>query len=677
MKKVLKDLNEMQRVAVETTQGPVLVLSGAGTGKTRVIIRRIAHILEKKLAETWQILALTFTNKAANEIKDRLENMGFPIKNVNWAGTFHSICLKILRRNTAAAGLRENFLVFGEEDQKTIMKKAIELLKLDVKMYQPAEWVEKISRIKDDGLELKIDGITKKIFDEYNAELARAGGVDFGDLILRVLMLFNTNKEILEKYKRQFRYILVDEFQDTNNAQMQLLKFLSDTPQKNICCVGDDDQSIYAWRGAKIKNILEFDKTFSGAKIIRLEKNYRSTAMILGAANSLIKHNRGRLGKDLITDLGVGNPVRIFTFPTDRDEARFIASAINNSRDFANSAILIRSGNLSRLFEEEFNKLNIPFRLIGAMKFYERMEIRDVIAYIRLLVYNFDNLAFERVIGKPRRGFGSVAIKKIQAYGGNLMSAFSKMPLRGKAGDARDKFISAFDFDWAALKPVDAVMRLLEKSGYLQMWRDSKDPMDSERLKNIDELLKNMIVNFDTLPEFLEDVSLMITDDKNKPMGDAVSIMTIHAAKGLEFNNVFLPAWETGVFPNQTSLDDGELEEERRLAYVAITRARINCIITNAMQRMIYGKTEYNSPSGFIDEIDDKYKTFGTQNQMYETPRINAVPRKKISNGLVGKLVRHKQMGGGVVIEDNGDILVVAFRANGIKKVARKFLDIV
>lgn len=703
---MLENLNPEQELAVKTTEGPLLVLSGAGTGKTRVLTTRIAYILDNDLAAPWQILALTFTNKAANEMKNRIASFAAPGANWYpgdlWCGTFHSICLRILRANAAAAGLRRDFLIYGEDDQKSVLKNVLADMGLDIKDFNPSDWIERISAIKDRGLHSvdETSSTAVKIMDAYNAELTRLGAVDFGDIILKVLQLFDNVPDILLRYQRQFKYILVDEFQDTNAAQMQFLEMLTrgnDNP--NICCVGDDDQSIYSWRGAEIKNILNFEQTFPNAQIIRLETNYRSTSNILGAANSLIRHNSGRLGKDLRTanSASVGEPVYVLTVPTDFDEARLVADTIMRKSDdtpYSNYAILIRAGSLSRMFEEEFTSRGVPYRLIGATKFYDRAEIRDAIAYLRLLVYPFDDISFMRIIGRPRRGFGPSAIAKLRSAGENLMSGLRTAQLSGKQRAAADELLSAFDFDWSSIAPMDAAQKLLDNSGYIKMWRESKDSDAPDRLDNIRELITNVIAKYDTLPEFLEHAALMTTDDNDSDdaaptASDAVSVMTIHAAKGLEFDTVFLPAWEEGIFPNDMAVQSGGLEEERRLAYVAITRARCRAIIINAMSRMVFGNRQYNLPSRFISEIDPVFLEFHGG-----TPRAYAMSADRVPNymsynnsprktrltapenkSVVGKLVNHSEMGSGVVIEDNGDILTVAFKTRGIKKVARKFVE--
>ena len=683
---MLENLNNEQRLAVETTAGPLLVLSGAGTGKTRVLTTRIAYILNKGLCSKYEILAMTFTNKAANEMKSRLTKLsnGQWYPDGVWCGTFHSICLRILRANAERAGLRRDFIIYGEDDQKNVIKS---LLTSSTKT--PADYVEEFSAIKDKGL-IALKN-TDKLFNAYNAELMRLNAVDFGDIILHVLELFDKNPDILSRYQNQFKYILVDEFQDTNNAQMEFLQMLTRGIEcPNICCVGDDDQSIYSWRGAEIKHILNFEKTFPAAQIIRLETNYRSTSNILNAANSLIRHNQGRLGKDLRAENkdSVGEPVYVLTLPTDRDEARIIADAIirEDTTDFTKFALLIRAGSLSRIFEEEFASRGIPYKLIGATKFYDRMEIRDVIAYLRLMVYPFDDMSFLRVIAKPRRGFGERAIANLRAAGGALMDGLRNAKLAPKLRAAADEFLSAFDFEWASMPPRDAARQLLERTGYMKMWSESRDADAPDRISNIRELLTSVISKYDSLPEFLEQAALMMTDDNDTadtPQNtNTVSIMTIHAAKGLEFDTVFLPAWEEGIFPNDRAINEGAVEEERRLAYVAITRARRRCVISNSMMRFVFGSRQYNSPSRFITEMDNRYLDFqGSAPRTYApTYTYNPTPaiKPKISRpaSMVGKLVSHDELGAGVVIEDAGAILTIAFKLRGIKKVARDFVKI-
>lgn len=684
----MSDLNDAQKMAVTTLDGPLLVLSGAGTGKTRVLTSRVAHILYTGAAYPWQILALTFTNKAANEMRFRVAQYGeiAHLCGDLWMGTFHSMCLRILRANYMAAGLRRDFIIYGDDDQRALLKRVINNLGLDTKEYSPSDWVERISNIKDKGVtdfeKLELSPIAHKILNAYNNELSNMGAVDFGDIILFVLKLFERNPEILSKYQNQFKYILVDEFQDTNAAQMNLLKTLTRNRENpNICCVGDDDQSIYSWRGAEIRNILEFEKMYPGAKIIRLEINYRSTPNILGAANSLIKNNMGRLGKDLRASNteSNGEPVYVMTLPSDWDEARFVSDTIiRNAHDnYSLFALLIRAGSLSRTFEEEFTSRGIPYRLVGATKFYDRAEIRDAIAYTRLLVYPFDDISFERIISKPRRGFGDGAIAKLRATGKSLIDALKIVKLTSKQQIAADEFLSAFDFDWQSMAPKDAVQQLLEQSGYLRMWRESKDVDANERLEHIRELINSVVAKYDTIPEFLEHAALMMTDDNDNELDDKnlVSIMTIHAAKGLEFDTVFLPAWEEGIFPNENK-SDADIEEERRLAYVAITRARTRAIITSAMVRTVFGQRVYQLPSRFINEIDKRYVCVNGNRTQDKAPATHIKPKFK-SESVVGKMVMHNEIGSGVVIAENDKTLTVAFKTRGIKNVARDFVKFI
>lgn len=685
----MSNLNDAQKLAVTTLDGPLLVLSGAGTGKTRVLTSRVAHILHTGAACPWQILALTFTNKAANEMRFRVAqyNEIAHLCGDLWMGTFHSMCLRILRTNYAALGLRRDFLIYGEDDQKAVLKRVINNMTLDTKEFNPSDWVERISNIKDKGVidfeKMSLSPVALKILKAYNEELEKLGAIDFGDIILLVLKLFEKNSEILHKYQNQFKYIMVDEFQDTNAAQMNLLKMLTankDSP--NICCVGDDDQSIYSWRGAEIKNILEFEKTYPGAKIIRLEINYRSTPNILSAANSLIKNNMGRLGKDLraANMQSSGEPVYVLTLPSDWDEARFVSDTIlrNANNNYSMFAVLIRMGSLSRTFEEEFTSRGIPYRLVGATKFYDRAEIRDAIAYARLLVYPFDDVSFERVISKPRRGFGDAAIAKLRESGNSLMDALKITKLSSKQQIAADEFLNAFNFDWESVPPKEAIQQLLERAGYLKMWRESKDVDASERLEHIRELINSVVAKYNTILEFLEHAALMMTDDNDNELDDKnlVSIMTIHAAKGLEFDTVFLPAWEEGIFPNEKK-NDSDIEEERRLAYVAITRAKTRAIITDAMVRTVFGQRLYQLPSRFINEIDKRFISFNG-NRTYDEPKRYTPQKPKFkSESVVGKMVMHSEMGSGVVIAENDKTLTVAFKTRGIKNVARDFVKFI
>lgn len=646
-------------MAVETTEGPVLVLSGAGTGKTRVLTARIAYILSRELARPWEILALTFTNKAAGEIKDRLQNefnIGTPPA---WVGTFHRICLKILKQEEYG-----DFVIYDEDDQKKVIKNIIKELGLNADIYKPSDWVEKISYYKDSGKkhgDINFD----KILENYNKELARLNALDFGDIILKTIELLEKNPNVLKKYQDQFKYILVDEYQDTNIAQIKLLNiFIGENENPNFCVVGDDDQSIYSWRGAEIKHIMEFPKKFKSRKIIKLEINYRSTDNILGAANSLIKHNEKplELKKEMKGIMGPGQKIAVIDCPTGYEEARIIVKIIKDlgQKEYNNCAVFLRNASLSRVFEEVFMKNDLPFKLIGLQKFYDREEVKDVIAYIRMLLFPFDDISFERIIKKPRRGFGDKAISELKAFARlnnlSLFGALEKFPMKDAGAKKAVEFLNAFNVGSKNDEPLDVVRDLLEKTGYMQMWKDSGDANKDERIRNIGELLST-VKSHDTLEEFIDHISLM-TADENTTDGDGVIIRTIHSAKGWETDFVFLPAWEEEIFPNNQS----DLEEERRLAYVAITRAKKMCFILNSASRLLFGKWNNNTPSRFIGEIDERFLYF--PNRMNRNIPVAPPVRNK---SKVGQLI-DTEWGKAVVIEDNGDHYIVASKT-GIKKI--------
>ena len=693
---MLANLNDEQRAAVMAADnGPVLVTAGAGTGKTTVLIATIAeHLLQSGKAQPWNIMAVTFTNKAANEIKNRVKQRTPLADEMKWLGTFHSLCLKILRRYAELVGLRKDFIIYGDDDQEKVIKSVAGMgLKSDDGI---AAIHEKISLIKDKGM-VAFEN-TDRVFVAYNNEMKRMGAVDFGDIILYVLKLFNEHPDVLQKYQNQFKYILVDEFQDTNGAQMEFLKLLTSNQENpHIYCVGDEDQSIYSWRGAEVKNIVDFKKTFPTATIKRLETNYRSTGNILNAANSLIAHSDGRFGKILhpADSSNIGQPVYVLTLPTDKDEARVIAETItrevSSGKKFGDYTILIRSSNQSRLLEEALNNYGIPYRLVGATKFFDRAEIRDAIAYLRLLVYPFDEMSMMRAISKPKRGIGPAAIDKVRVSGPNIMAGLRVAKLNAKQRAAADEFLDAFNFNWMDMKPSDAAQTLLERAGYIQMWRESRDETASERLNNLQDLIENVIAKYDTMSEFLENAALMTTDDDSgDTIGDdknAVSLMTIHAAKGLEFDTVFLPAWEEGIFPSDKAISkniDGKrvpdadaLEEERRLAYVAITRAKKRCVISNCMSRWFFKDVKYNAPSRFITEMDARYLDFqgGTPREYTSSYREKPQP-EKLPQTMVGKMVSHNELGRGTVIAENGTILTVAFGNRGIKNVMKSYVTV-
>ncbi|MDR1008909.1 MAG: UvrD-helicase domain-containing protein [Rickettsiales bacterium] len=645
----LSKLNPEQRAAVEETEGPLLVLSGAGTGKTRVLTSKIAYILYKGLARPWEILAVTFTNKAANEMKSRVRQIIGEAADSLWIGTFHSIGLRILKKHVELAGLKPNFLIFAEDDQRVLIKKVMEEdLKIDTKTWTPSMVLESVSRLKDKGFYFDsdipladvetINGRLFEIYKRYQERLRELNAVDFGDLLLYPLMILEKNPAVLHEFQQKFHYILVDEYQDTNAVQYKLLKLLSEG-HRNIACVGDDDQSIYSWRGAEIENILRFEKDFKGAKIIRLETNYRSTPHILRAASHLIAHNRDRLGKELrpcenLADDPDSCKVFVRGVWNGEEEAHQIVDEIEYRQrkgvPLAEMAVLVRAGYQTRLFEERFIRAGIPYRIIGGLRFYERQEIKDIIAYLRLLLYPQDNLSFERIINVPRRGMGDKAISELNSLArvgrismlDALKKAISTGLFKGKTAEAGRKFADDFD-RWRSIlggtsaDPADGkiadhselVKRMLEESGYIDMWKNSKKVEAEAKLQNIMEFLGILKSDFESLAEFLEYIALFTeSNEASMENSEYVSLMTLHAAKGLEFEVVFLPGWEMGIFPNDKTTQEGAsgLEEERRLAYVGLTRAKKVALIYYAGSRQVFGQWQQNVPSVFLTELPNE-----------------------------------------------------------------------
>lgn len=629
----LEMLNPEQRLAVTTTEGPVLVLSGAGTGKTKVLTTRLAYLLANMKAQPWNCLVVTFTNRAAKEMKKRTQDMIGDVANAVWMGTFHSICVKMLRAHSELAELKPNFTILDEDDQKRVIKQILESEKIDDKKYPPQSILDKIQRWKDKGLTVdKIgddyrDNITIHVYRLYQKRLLELNCVDFGDILLLTLNILLKYSEILEKYQDKFKYVMVDEYQDTNVTQYLLLRLLSQK-HRNICCVGDDDQSIYSWRGAEIENILRFEKDFPDAKIVRLERNYRSTANILSAASNLISHNQGRLGKNLKVaenspaNKADNNKIKVISHYNGEDEARYVVDEIDNllrkNFNYSDMAVLVRTAFQTREFEEKFIKEAIPYQVIGGPKFYERAEIRDALAYLRVVVQPEDDLALERIINKPPRGIGAKSVEKIiQEARFNHTSMFAAIKyllatdgVSGKLKNSLSEFINKFE-EWQKLTgvitPADLTTQILDDSGYIDMLKSDKSAESPGRLENLRELV-NVVSDEEKYPNlsvFLEHVSLVI--DKDDVLdNNKVMLITLHSAKGLEFDIVFLPGWEEGLFPHQRSLDEGgtkSLEEERRLAYVAITRAKKNLYISTAMNRRIYGQWQNNVPSRFINEL--------------------------------------------------------------------------
>ncbi len=745
----LEGLNPAQRAAVEALDGPVLMLAGAGTGKTRALTARIAHLLMTGRARPNEILAVTFTNKAAREMKNRVgQLMGQTVEGMPWLGTFHAICVKLLRRHAELVDLKSNFTILDTDDQVRLMKQLIVAANIDDKRW-PARmlaglidtwknraWTpDKVPAAEASAYNQR--GV--ELYAQYQARLKELNAVDFGDLLLHMLTIFRAHDDVLQQYQRWFRYILVDEYQDTNVAQYLWLRLLA-ASHKNICCVGDDDQSIYGWRGAEVGNILRFEKDFPGAKVVRLEQNYRSTPHILAAASGVIDANKGRLGKTLYTDLTEGEKVRLIGHWDGEEEARWIGEELEAMQggtrglrafDLEECAILVRASHQMRAFEDRFLTIGLPYRVIGGPRFYERMEIRDAMAYFRVAVSPDDDLAFERIVNTPKRGAGDKAMQTMQrAARGNGVSllegarlAVSTGDLTGKARGQVGHLIEQFDrWHARALDPkrshIELAEQILDESGYTEMWQNDKTPEAPGRLENLKELVE-ALEQFDNLQGFLEHVAL-IMDNEQAEAGSKVSIMTLHAAKGLEFPAVFLPGWEDGLFPSQRSMDESGLkglEEERRLAYVGITRAEELCTISFAANRLVYGQWQSALPSRFIDELPADHVDVLTppglygggygaagmastidqraaEANVYNSPgwkrlqarsaeRPTSQPRESrntvvdldaVSSFTQGDRVFHQKFGYGTILGIEGDKLDIEFEKAGAKKVVAKFV---
>ena len=630
----VRGLNPPQREAVLTTEGPVLVLAGAGTGKTAALTRRLAHIVFSRKAWPSEILAVTFTNKAAREMKERIASIvGESFEGMPWLGTFHSIGAKMLRQHAELVCLQSNFTILDTDDQLRLLKQLIQAAEIDEKRWPPRMLAGLIDQWKNRGLnpadldanenERYANGRGQEFYAAYQARLIALNACDFGDLLLHILNLLKTNREILQRYQQRFKYILVDEYQDTNSSQYLWLRLLAQSHQ-NICCVGDDDQSIYSWRGAEVANILRFEKDFSEAKVVKLEQNYRSTPHILAAASGLINHNSGRLGKTLWTEETDGDKVQIIGVWDGPEEARRIGDEIEALQQLKqvslnDVAILVRAQFQTREFEDRFISIGMPYKIIGGFRFYERAEIRDALAYLRVIAQPADDLAFERIVNTPKRGLGDKTLEKVhrlaRAQGIALAAAAyticdtDELPPRARntllelmRNFARWREMAA-DTDHAELARI-----VLDECGYTAMLQADRSTEAAGRLENLTELARAM-EEYETLGEFLEHVSLVMDNDARDDEAK-ITIMTMHGAKGLEYDHVFCVGWEEGVFPSQRSLDEGgnaSLEEERRLAYVAITRAKKKCTIFHAANRRIYGQWNSSIPSRFIGELPDEH----------------------------------------------------------------------
>lgn len=629
----LRGLNEPQRDAVLTTDGPVLVLAGAGTGKTAALTARLAHLLYTRKAYPSEILSVTFTNKAAREMRERVGRLvGDMVEGMPWLGTFHAIGAKMLRRHAELVGLQSNFTILDTDDQLRLLKQLIVAANLDEKRWPARSLAGLIDGWKNKGMipadvdagesERFANGRGGELYQQYQDRLKAVNACDFGDLLLHVLTILRTHREVLAQYQQRFRYIMVDEYQDTNSVQYLWLRLLAQE-RRNLCCVGDDDQSIYSWRGAQVENILRFERDFPGAKIVRLEQNYRSTPHILGAASGVIAHNGGRLGKTLWTETDVGEKVRVIGVWDGPEEARRVGEMIErgqrDGRNLDQFAILVRAQHQTREFEERFIGIGMPYRIVGGFRFYERAEIRDALAYLRVVNQPADDLAFERIVNVPKRGLGDKAVQTVHRYaratGSSLMTAAARILDTDELTGAARKSLGRLVGDFArwrdmaqSLPHAELARQLLDESGYTAMYQAEKTAEAAGRLENLTELVRAM-EEYESLGAFLEHVSLVM-DNEASAEEPKVTIMTIHAAKGLEFDTVFCVGWEEGLFPSQRSLDEGgaaSLEEERRLAYVAITRARRLAVVFHAANRRIYGQWNSSLPSRFVGELPPEH----------------------------------------------------------------------
>ncbi len=630
----LNNLNEAQKEAVMHLDGPLLIVAGAGSGKTKVLTSRIANIINEKKAYPNQILAVTFTNKAAKEMQNRVSKiLGSAAVGLSWLGTFHSICAKLLRKHASAAQLNSNFTIIDTDDQIRLVKNICKAENIDIKQLSPRFILAIIDRWKNKGFYPGEVVINKKdiyektvlpLYRIYQQKLTDLNSCDFGDLILHTVKILEFNPDIREIYSKNFKYILVDEYQDTNFIQSKWLNLLSEK-NKNICCVGDDDQSIYSWRGAEIKNFLEFDQVYENTKVIRLEQNYRSSQNILSVASNLISNNQNRVGKTLITTMEEGDLVKLNCFKNGKDEAIGVSDEIEKKIkkkfSYNNIAILVRAIFQTREFEERFLKIGMPYRILGGTKFYERAEIKDCVAYLRLIHQEKDDLAFERIVNNPKRSVGDSTLKNIHEFSKennlNLERASIKMLdqnlIKPKAKIGLSLFINSLmkwrnDLTIKKSNHIKLLQTVLDESGYSAMLKNKKDLDNENRLENIKELLSAM-KEFDNLESFLEHVSLATSVDQEWD-GEKINMMTMHAAKGLEFDVVFLPGWEEGLFPHQKSIEEkgqNGLEEERRLAYVGITRAKKKAIISFSMNRFYQGDWIDSMASRFIDELPEKH----------------------------------------------------------------------
>lgn len=740
----ISGLNSPQREAVLTTEGPVLMLAGAGTGKTAALTARLAHLIATRRAWPSEILAVTFTNKAAREMKERVGRIiGDAVEGMPWLGTFHSICAKMLRRHAELVGLQSNFTILDTDDQLRLLKQLVQAADLDEKRWPARQLAGLIDQWKNKGLtpaaidagesERFANGKGGALYALYQERLKALNACDFGDLLLHMLTILKTHRDVLESYQSRFKYILVDEYQDTNASQYLWLRLLAQA-NKNICVVGDDDQSIYSWRGAEVANILRFEKDFPGATVIRLEQNYRSTPHILAAASGLIEKNGGRLGKTLWTEMDAGEKVEIIGVWDGPEEARRVGELVEDYQRAGGSlddaAILVRAQFQTREFEDRFIAIGLPYRIVGGFRFYERAEIRDALAYLRLVNQPADDLAFERIVNQPKRGLGDKALAKVQTFaraeGVPLSLAAARILDSDELTPQARRALGGFIADLArwrdlatTLSHADLARQILDESGYTAMLQADKSAESAGRLENLSELTRAM-EEYETLGAFLEHVSLVMDNDAAAD-GEKLTMMTIHAAKGLEFQHTFLAGWEEGVFPSQRALDEGglaSLEEERRLAYVAITRARQKCTILHAANRRIYGQWTSSIPSRFIAELPPEHiaqeSSFSGGESLWRanwsqnadpfahlnrtagrgpgwqraSEGFSSAPKKIVeargsavslgnkgrSDVALGQRVFHQKFGYGVIAEIEGNKLEIDFDQAGRKRVIDTFV---
>ena len=736
---VYDTLNDKQKEAVFHTEGPLLILAGAGSGKTRVLTHRIAYLMEEKQVKPWNILAITFTNKAAGEMRERVDKLVGEAAGSVWVSTFHSACVRILRRNIGWIGFDTNFAIYDAEDQKTLMKNVCKQLQVDTKLYKERTLLSVISAAKDELVDpqefaLQAQGNFRqetiaRVYAEYQRQLKSSNALDFDDLIMKTVELFQANSDILDEYQERFRYIMVDEYQDTNTAQFKLVSLLA-AKYRNLCVVGDDDQSIYKFRGANIQNILGFEKTFPDATVIKLEQNYRSTQNILNAANSVISHNERRKEKKLWTANGEGDKVRVRNFMTAFDEAEIIAGEIaakvrKGEAQYGDFAILYRTNAQSRMFEEKFLLANIPYKIIGGVNFYARKEIKDLLAYLKTIDNARDDIAVRRILNVPKRGIGATTISRVQEYAVanqisfyEALSEISRIPGGGRAAAKIESFVTLIrtlrtQEDYFGVQ--ELLQEVIDRTGYVKELEAEDTEESRARIENIDELI-NKAASYEesaeepSLEGFLSEVALVADIDSMDDGTGRVIMMTLHSAKGLEFPQVYLTGMEDGLFPSYMSVDSEDpdaLEEERRLCYVGITRAMQKLTLTSAKRRMTHGETHYNRPSRFLNELPEELLKKEKRDEIKEKENLEPKPRVQTSfmqaksifqtkaydsvfdlkKGMpakagsldyaVGDTVRHIKFGVGIVekIQDGGRDyeVTVNFEKCGVKKMFAAF----